>query len=56
VRIAASARPDGARSPCPATAAGHGGGPRDMADVGYALLLLGGFAVLLATLRGLAQL
>ena len=27
-----------------------------MADVGYALLLIGGFALLVATLRGLAQL
>ena len=27
-----------------------------MADVGYALLLIGGFAVLVAMLRGLAQL
>jgi hypothetical protein len=56
VRITAHPRDDGARSPCPATVAGRRGGSRDMADVGYALLLLGGFAVLLATLRGLAQL
>lgn len=34
------------------------GAPRrfEMADVGYALLLIGGFAVLLLTLRGLQQL
>ena len=39
----------------PVGEAGTTGGP-GMADVGYAVLLLGGFALLVATLRGLAQL
>jgi hypothetical protein len=35
---------------------GRGGGGPEMADLAYALLLIGGFALLLLTMRGLQRL
>jgi hypothetical protein len=55
VKILERRRGRRARSRVPVREAGTTGGPA-MADVGYAILLLGGFALLVATLRGLAQL